>query len=328
MGNNAGGWRTTDGDYGDLDGGIIAPFQGFFIQNAGANPVFTFSEGAETTGGNFYGKQEENAEHVLRFEINGEGLFNSVWITLSNNGSFDRTISDALELIPFNENYVLFGSSKGDTMFDIAHFPANPVTQIPIEIETTLPGRYTIKATDVTLSPGAEIVLVDTKTNVSITVDKDFEYTFEWNESIIEANKQVQQGNVACGTVEQVRQQFVPTAAQKNKNSESRFYLKFTTDSHFTENPNLPDSFLLKQNFPNPFNPTTQITYELPQQSDVTLQIFDLTGRQVATLVNNESVSAGTHTVNFDATNLSSGMYIYRLQAGSVVLSRKLTLIK
>jgi len=170
-------------------------------------------------------------------------------------------------------------------------------------------------------------VLVDTKTNMSIPVDEELEYTFDWNESIIEANKRVQQSNIACGTIEQVSQQFVPTAAKKNKNSESRFYLKFTADSDFTENPGLPDSYSLKQNFPNPFNPTTQITYELPQEADVTLQVFDLTGRQVATLVN-ETVNAGSHTVNFDASNLSSGVYVYRLQAGSVVMSRKLTLIK
>ena len=88
-----------------------------------------------------------------------------------------------------------------------------------------------------------------------------------------------------------------------------------------------PGTVDLNQNCPNPFNPTTQITYELPQQSDVTLQVFDLTGRQVAILVN-EQVNAGTHTANFDASNLSSGVYVYRLQAGSVVLSRKLTLIK
>ena len=74
-------------------------------------------------------------------------------------------------------------------------------------------------------------------------------------------------------------------------------------------------------------HPTTQIRYELPRQSDVRLEVFDMTGRQVAVLVNG-NVSAGTHTVNFDATNLSSGVYMYRLQAGNVLLSRKLTVIK
>ena len=89
----------------------------------------------------------------------------------------------------------------------------------------------------------------------------------------------------------------------------------------------LPDAVALNQNYPNPFNPTTQIRYELPQQSDVRITVYDMVGRQVATLVN-ETVQAGTHTVNFDASNLSSGVYLYRLQAGSTTLSRKLTVIK
>ena len=89
----------------------------------------------------------------------------------------------------------------------------------------------------------------------------------------------------------------------------------------------IPDAVALNQNYPNPFNPTTQITYELPQQENVQLTVYDMVGRQVATLVN-ETVQAGVHNVNFDASNLSSGVYIYRLQTGSTTLSRKLTVIK
>lgn len=89
----------------------------------------------------------------------------------------------------------------------------------------------------------------------------------------------------------------------------------------------IPQELALRQNYPNPFNPATQITYELPLQADVRLEVYDMVGRQVATLVN-ETVQAGVHTVNFDAGNLSSGVYIYRLQAGSTTLSRKLTVIK
>ncbi|MDR9367331.1 MAG: T9SS type A sorting domain-containing protein, partial [Balneolaceae bacterium] len=81
------------------------------------------------------------------------------------------------------------------------------------------------------------------------------------------------------------------------------------------------------QNYPNPFNPTTQISYSIPQQSDVLLEVYDLTGKLITTLVN-ETVSSGTHSVTFDAENLSSGVYMYRLQTANRVLSRKLTVIK
>ncbi len=83
----------------------------------------------------------------------------------------------------------------------------------------------------------------------------------------------------------------------------------------------------LAQNYPNPFNPTTQISYQLPGNSMVRLEVFDLLGRKVQTLVN-EQKQAGRYTVSFDASHLASGVYIYRLQAGDFTQSKQLFLIK
>ncbi|MEQ8524570.1 choice-of-anchor I family protein [Gracilimonas sp.] len=92
-------------------------------------------------------------------------------------------------------------------------------------------------------------------------------------------------------------------------------------------NAGIPERFALKQNYPNPFNPTTQIAFDLPETAEVRLSVFDMLGRKVTDLVN-ERMSAGTHSVQFDASALSSGMYIYRIEAGSFSKTQKMMLIK
>ena len=90
----------------------------------------------------------------------------------------------------------------------------------------------------------------------------------------------------------------------------------------------IPSSIKLEQNYPNPFNPSTTITYEVPVRSNVSLRVFNMLGQNVATMVNNESKTAGRHSIRFDAGNLASGIYLYRLTVGGHTLSRQLTLIK
>lgn len=89
----------------------------------------------------------------------------------------------------------------------------------------------------------------------------------------------------------------------------------------------LPSQFQLSQNYPNPFNPSTTINYALPASSDVTLKVYTLTGQEVATLVN-ATQGVGQYEVQFDASNLSSGIYLYRLETASFTETRMMSLIK
>lgn len=88
-----------------------------------------------------------------------------------------------------------------------------------------------------------------------------------------------------------------------------------------------PDGFALEQNYPNPFNPTTSIRYSVGEAGMTTLRVYDMLGRVVATLVNQE-MPAGTHNVMFNATQLGSGVYLYELTSGNVRLTNKMTLVK
>jgi hypothetical protein len=89
----------------------------------------------------------------------------------------------------------------------------------------------------------------------------------------------------------------------------------------------IPNDFILEQNYPNPFNPSTTIKFALPSGTDVKLKIYNTLGEEVADLVN-EYLEAGTYTYRFDASNLTSGIYIYTLQAGGKQISNKMTLVK
>ena len=88
-----------------------------------------------------------------------------------------------------------------------------------------------------------------------------------------------------------------------------------------------PYSYRLNQNYPNPFNPTTKIEFSLPVSSEVSLIIYNLLGQEIARLIDGEQ-AAGIHSVIWEATNLSTGIYFYRIQAGDFIQTRKMVLLK
>ncbi|GAB6283000.1 MAG: hypothetical protein STSR0008_17540 [Ignavibacterium sp.] len=94
-----------------------------------------------------------------------------------------------------------------------------------------------------------------------------------------------------------------------------------------TDENNLPKEYSLSQNYPNPFNPTTTLSFAISQQSFVSLKVYDVLGKEVATLVNEEK-PAGTYKVTFDAGKLSSGVYFYKLQTGNFVETKKMILLR
>ena len=104
--------------------------------------------------------------------------------------------------------------------------------------------------------------------------------------------------------------------------------LSYQTTTGNTSNDNVqPTTYKLENNYPNPFNPTTTIKYQIPELSFISLKVFDVLGNEILTLVETEK-PVGTYEVEFDATNLSSGIYFYRIQAGSFVETKKMILLR
>jgi len=106
-----------------------------------------------------------------------------------------------------------------------------------------------------------------------------------------------------------------------------RVELNVLTDVENSVTSNIPEEFILEQNYPNPFNPSTKIKYSVPELSFTTLKVYDVLGNEVATLVD-EYLPAGSYETDFNAKGLASGMYLYRLQAGSFVETKKMILLR
>ncbi|MBU1937862.1 T9SS type A sorting domain-containing protein, partial [bacterium] len=100
-------------------------------------------------------------------------------------------------------------------------------------------------------------------------------------------------------------------------------YLSGSIETHA-----LPERFVLYQNYPNPFNPTTMIQFDLGTRANVTLRVFNVLGQEVAMILDNAALSAGTHNIAFDGSDLASGVYIYTLVSDGFAASKKMVLMK
>ncbi|MAO65160.1 MAG: hypothetical protein CL666_09190 [Balneola sp.] len=188
-------------------------------------------------------------------------------------------------------------------------------------------------------------VILAPPTALEITQNNDNEITLNWRDRtnaedgyIIERKTSEEAGFVTIDTVETDVVEFVDSGTADEsgiyrvKAYQGEFVSGYSNEASLTAVSNetdrlLPTEFALAQNFPNPFNPTTNIQFSIPEASDVQLNVYNMLGQKVENLINGRVV-AGNHTVVFDAGNLSSGLYFYALQAGEFLQTRKLSLIK
>ncbi|MEM9996374.1 MAG: T9SS type A sorting domain-containing protein [Bacteroidota bacterium] len=332
-------YLVWDGSVGTLTDGIIAPFQGFFARAQSDAATFAIPESAKTTGGTFYGITAEDAEIptvalVLETPV-GEA---HAWVRLRETAAPGLDAADAFALSPLAGTFVqLYTTALGEAASDETGLVINAlpvlaedeVVEVPLSLRVLEAGRdmggtFTLRWPSLEHVPEAWMVtLHDAETGETVDLSAVETYTFEWvAETTAQAGVGPQQGDQR-GTVRLPRRVSARVAAAK------RFTLRIAAASVVSveEGPVLPRVATLAGNYPNPFGAETTLRYGLPEPGPARVVVYDLTGRLVSVLAQGQH-KAGWHEVALEAGDLSSGVYVARLEVGGLRVSHRLTLAR
>ncbi|MEQ9309123.1 MAG: T9SS type A sorting domain-containing protein [Balneolaceae bacterium] len=247
-------------------------------------------------------------------------------------GSKDGSLSEAT----FNAPNGIIGSHSGDTLY-ISDFETRSLRMIT----GLIPNNPKFRTQD-SVSFGEvnlDVEVVNEKTLIIENVGNDTLWIkkFEFSDSTFKSS--VQELKIAPYSLDSIAIVLTPISAGEI-NSSLKIYSNTTSEinsvilSAYVSNitsvnreEEVPGHIKLYQNYPNPFNPSTTISFEIRKRSFVTLTVYDITGREVSNLVSNEK-NIGKYSIKFDASNLSSGVYFYKLKAGNDEITRQLTIIK
>ena len=320
-----GDYLTWNGTTGSLGEGKISAMQAFWVKANAASPVLKLNEAARTTAATFYKETDTDTQArldsipILEFTLRHNGMSKKLHVMFSGSGKAGMDREDAWHLVSMNPSFLEFysRSSEGNPL-SIQHLPRKlyRTADVPISVGGFVNGRaisgpYQIELTGARNVPDLwELELYDRTTRRSVTLNAD-------------AVSFTQDADTTA-TLDPIHWQQSGGVLNATASSRNRFTLKVHPNGEFSD---IPEVVTLSQNYPNPFNPSTTITYTVPEEMKVRLEVYDILGRRVATLVD-QSQNAGRYQVQFDMTRYASGVYLYRIVTGESTLVKKMTLIK
>ena len=298
------------------------------VYNNGISGIVTDSAGTTVVKGTVYVYQKGNNN---KFGFKGKAKTD----TVTGAYSFTNLAPGQYILLAEGHGYVpSFFRYDGTTTMNWKNADSVIVT------ETSLVTGINFNLKSHSPNIGGGFVFGIVKGNDGATLPGTLNYMVDANGDFVDYSVTDLDGSFMIGSVEAGSYTMVSTLvsfqnAQKNlsvdysNNSSLNIDVSLNPNSTtgINDNATVISGYDLKQNYPNPFNPSTIISYQIPQNSFVTLKVYNILGNEVATLVN-EQQTAGNHNFNFKANNLASGVYIYKLTAGSFTAVRKLTLLK
>ena len=320
------GYRTHNGTVGDIDQGLIKPFDGFWVQADNDGDVFEFTEQSIRKGqinGEGGGRSTTNeSTGTATFTFTNGEFTSNVYLSFTESGHINLDPADAKQIIPISpaEHLTSMIHESGKSL-SINNLPSDLTTDISFDLDVMLLSPndegYETQSEQVTMTwdvsdlpEGISLSLVNNGTGQtvnlygypSMNVALPSKGGFSFPENLMETYPSV---------------------------GESQFTLSVYTDiaSNDDENIILPEDITLHNAYPNPFNPSTVISFDIAEMGDVSLKIFDLTGRQVASLIN-EFMIPGSHQITWNPSLLPSGVYLVELVVGDRSFNQKITYIK
>ena len=321
------GYKTHNGIVGDIHEGLIKPFDGFWVQAGPEGHSFDFSEHCMQKGhmvhnGGARSVTDESIGSTTFTFSNGE-FTSSVYLSFTEHGEINLDPADAKRIIPMSPaEHLTSMVRESNKSLSINNLPYDLTTDLALELDVMLlsPNEegYDTQAGQVNLTwdvmdlpDGISLTLVNNFTgqninlygfpsaNINVTTKGGFDFPDEIMQSY----------------------PFV---------DEAQFSLHVSSDFASSNNDEMiiPDEITLNNAYPNPFNPSTTISFELVELGKVSLNIFDLTGRQVASLINNDFTTPGYHKINWNPGSLPSGIYIVELVTSVKSFNQKITYIK
>lgn len=326
-------WDPASNDYlywngiaGSLADGRIKPFQGFWVKaNGEGAPELKVEKSSKTTGGTFRGKAEKEPA-AIEFLLEAGNQTKTTHITLTPEGKTGKDKWDAFRLLPFEtDTYLEFFTAFDDgTQLAINNLARSFGKEIAIPLYVggfqngePVGGEYTLSWPVFSDVPDAwTIILEDLETGQKIDLRTNNFYSF--NRS---ADKQK---SAAVNTMSNFRLVTGSNSKKKGSDDGPRFYIRIDPGA---DADGLPHEYRLNTNYPNPFNGSTRFRFETPLEGNVQLIIYDILGRKIQTLVD-EDYQAGFHEFEWTPSRLASGVYICIMRAGGKQFSLKITYIK
>ncbi len=255
---------------------------------------------------------------VLELILSGEGWVEKVVFNFKEAGSdltSTLTLDDNVQLLIPGESFSSFSLKNGTENFVSKDLFLNGDYEISFSssIMGSEEGEYVIKVGKWDDIPTDLMILVEDLVEQKVyELDENWEISFDYSNNLND-----------------IKESFYSTTDLMEPRKVNRYMLKFVSKQQYIEGEEVdtPDELTLNQNYPNPFNPLTTISFYIPEAAEVRLSVFNIVGQPVALLIN-QGLAVGEHKVDWDASEMPSGMYIYQLEVGTKIMTRKMTLVK